>query len=115
MWQSFALLDQRGTVWGIYDDLEKEVEGCVDHNEAEEDKHEDQRTYYTLIAWKWAVPLNPDKERSIYVHPDIWVKCPKDWRVPTITANEDNLMLANNVDPCDERFHVYYPLPSEQL
>ena len=114
MWQSFALVDQRGTIWEIYDDLTEAVKGCVDHNYSEEedcqgDGHEDGRTHYTLIAWKWPVPLDPDKERSIYVHPDIWVKAPKGWSFPIITGNTDGLVLASNVNPFDDKYEVYYP------
>ena len=114
MWQSFALVDQRGTIWAIYDDLTEAVKGCVDHNSAEEedyqgDGHEDGRTHYTLIAWKWSVPLDPEKERSIYVHPDIWVKASKDFPVFKVTANTDDLVLASNVNPFDDKFEVYYP------
>ena len=107
MWQSFALVDQRDTIWAIYDDLTEAVKGCVYHNSSEEGEHEDQRNCYTLIAWKWPVPLDPEKERSIYVHPDIWVKSPDVY--PTVTANTDRFMLARNVDPTDARFEVYCP------
>ena len=111
MWQTFALVDQRGTVWAIYDDPHEAAKGCDDHNTTSlEENGEDQCSHYTLIAWKWPVPLDPGKERSIYVHPDIWVKCPEDWR-PRITANEDSFMLANNIDPCNDRFEVFrYPV-----
>ena len=109
MWQSFALVDQRDTIWAIYDDLTEAVKGCVYHNSSEEGEHEDQRNCYTLIAWKWPVPLDPEKERSIYVHPDIWVKAPKGWSFPIITGNTDGLVLASNVNPFDDKFEVYYP------
>jgi len=109
MWQSFALVDQRGTIWAIYDELTEAIKGCVDHNSAAEDEHEDQRNCYTLVAWKWPVPLDPDKKRSIYVHPDIWVKASEGWPAPRITANTDDLVLASNVNPFDDKYEVYYP------
>ena len=114
MWQSFALVDQRGTIWAIYDDLTEAVRGCVDHNSAEEEEyqdygHDDGRRHFTLIAWKWPVPLDPNKERSIYVHPDIWVKASKDHPVFKITANTDDFVLASNVNPFDDKYEVYYP------
>jgi len=71
------------------------------------DEHEDQRPSYDIIAWKWSTPLDPEKERSIYVHPDVWVKAPDD--MPKYPENTDNLILASNVNPRDERFEVYYP------
>ena len=109
MWQSFALVDQRGTIWGIHDDLTQAVKDCDEMASLAEDEHEDQRTCYTLIAWKWPVPLDPDKKRSIYVFPDIWVKAPEGFESPITTENPDGLVLASNVNPFDDKYEVYYP------
>lgn len=109
MWQSFALVDQRGSIWAIYEDLTEAIKGCVNHNDSAEDEHEDQRNCYTLIAWKWPVPLDPDKKRSIYVHPDVWVKAYEGWPSPKIDANTDDLILASNINPFDDKYEVYYP------
>jgi hypothetical protein len=109
MWQSFALVDQRGTIWGIHDDLTQAVKDCDEMASLAEDEHEDQRNHYTLIAWKWPVPLDPEKERSIYVFPDIWVKASKGFESPITTENPDGLVLASNVNPFDDKYEVYYP------
>ena len=109
MWQSFALVDQRGTVVAIHDDITNAFQILKDLRGYAMDVHEDQRPSYDIIAWKWSVPLHPDNERSIYVHPDIWVKAPEGFKSPITTENPDGLVLASNINPFDERFEVYYP------
>ena len=107
MWQSFALVDQRGTVCCICDDITNAFQVLKELRGYAMDEHEDQRPSYDIIAWKWSAPLDPEKERSIYVHPDVWVKAPDD--MPKYAENTDNLMLASNVNPRNEKFEVYYP------
>ena len=109
MWQSFALVDQLGTVCCICDDITNAFQVLKDLRGYAMDVHEDQRPSYDIIAWKWSVPLDPEKERSIFVHPDIWVKPSKGFESPITTENPNGLVLASNVNPFDDKFEVYYP------
>ena len=109
LWQSFALINHRGLVESIYDDAtqaKKDLKETIDRLSFEVEGHEKLPDCH-IIAWKWPVQLDAGKDRSIYVHPDIWVKSPDDY--PTVTANTDRFMLASNVDPTDARFEVYCP------
>lgn len=106
-WQSYAIVCSFGEIQEIHEHWFDAVKAVNRLNENVEDYYEDQRVYYRAVPWKWNFPLDPDDDKSILVHPDIWVSQASS--TPYITRISDGYQLIGHISPADPRLQIFNP------